>query len=86
MQPGGLWVNLGPLLYHWADAHTYSHGEEVSIELCLEDVERLAASCGLAMLSKELVPACFNQDPRQAARSLKACDPELQRRVCSCLS
>lgn len=20
---GGYWVNLGPLLYHWADAHTY---------------------------------------------------------------
>ena len=22
-QPGGFFVNLGPLLYHWADAHTY---------------------------------------------------------------
>ena len=78
VQPGGLWVNLGPLLYHWADAHTYLHGDEVSIELCLEDIERLAASCGLAMLSKELVPACFNQDPRQAARILETADSMLQ--------
>ncbi len=86
MQPGGLWVNLGPLLYHWADAHTYLHGDEVSIELCLEDVERLAASCGLAMLSKELVPACFNQDPRHVARSLQAVDPTSEGHMCSCLS
>ena len=75
MQPGGLWVNLGPLMYHWADAHTYKHGEEVSVELCLEDIERLAARCGLAMLSKEMVPACFNQDARQAAILPKPAKP-----------
>ena len=69
-------MNLGPLMYHWADAHTYQHGEEVSIELCLEDIERLAARCGLAMLSKEMVPACFNQDPRQAAIFHKPADPD----------
>ncbi len=23
LAPGGHWVHLGPLLYHWADAHTY---------------------------------------------------------------
>ena len=66
VQRGGLWVNLGPLQYHWADAHNYLPGDEVSIELCLEDIEKLAAASGFAMLSKEMVPASFNQDPRQA--------------------
>lgn len=66
VQPGGLWVNLGPLQYHWADAHNYLPSEEVSIELCLEDIEKLAAASGFAMLSKEMVPASFNQDPRRA--------------------
>ena len=51
-------------MYHWADAHTYLPGHEVSIELCLDDVERLAASNGLTMLSKEMVSASFNQDVR----------------------
>ena len=66
VQRGGLWVNLGPLQYHWADAHNYLPSKEVSIELCLEDIEKLAAASGFAMLSKEMVPASFNQDPRRA--------------------
>ena len=82
VQAGGLWVNLGPLQYHWADAHTYLPGEEVSIELCLEDVERLAADCGLKMVSKEMVPARFNQDPRQAAKLFNLLKPMLQGHVC----
>ena len=32
-QDGGFWVNLGPLLYHWADAHTYLPEDELSIEV-----------------------------------------------------
>ena len=43
MQPGGYFVNLGPLLYHWADAHTYLEGEELSVELSLEEVKAVAA-------------------------------------------
>lgn len=32
-QDGGFWVNLGPLLFHWADAHTYLPEDELSIEV-----------------------------------------------------
>ena len=67
VQPRGLWINLGPLLYHWADAHTYLQTSEVSIELCLEDVQSLAASFGLEMIKEEMVTASFNQDIRCAA-------------------
>ena len=70
-QPHGLWINLGPLLYHWADAHTYLQTSEVSIELCLEDVQNLAANFGLEMISEEMVPASFNQDTRCAALCLE---------------
>lgn len=42
-QPGGYVVNLGPLLYHWADAHTYLPGEEQqSLELSLDEVKAAA--------------------------------------------
>ena len=37
LQPGGYWVNLGPLLYHWAESWA-PQGEQMSIELSLEDV------------------------------------------------
>ena len=26
LRPGGVWVNFGPLLYHWADARSYLSG------------------------------------------------------------
>ena len=33
VQDGGLWINLGPLLYHWADSHLYLTGQDMSIEV-----------------------------------------------------
>lgn len=48
-QPGGYFVNLGPLLYHWADAHTYLEGEELSVELSLEEVKAAAAQVGAGL-------------------------------------
>ena len=33
VQDGGLWINLGPLLYHWADSHLYLSGDDMSIEV-----------------------------------------------------
>jgi carnosine N-methyltransferase len=64
VQDSGLWINLGPLLYHWADAHTYLDSEEASIELSLEDVKRAAARLGFRMLRSETVEATFNENPR----------------------
>ena len=69
-QEGGLWVNLGPLLYHWADAHTYLPGEEHSIEVSLEDVERVARRLGFEPLQRRSVPAGFNTNARSVDRSL----------------
>lgn len=36
----------GPLLWHWADAHTYLATPELSIEVPLESVLRCAAAVG----------------------------------------
>lgn len=54
-QPGGFWINLGPLLYHWADSHTYLEGGELSLELCLEDVLAAAKALGFEMLQQQTV-------------------------------
>jgi carnosine N-methyltransferase len=57
-------VNLGPLLYHWADAHTYLAGEQLSVELSLEEVKAAAVSIGFRLLRDELVPAAFLANQR----------------------
>lgn len=44
LRPGGLWVNIGPLLYHYADS------EEDSIELPWDMVKVVAAKVGFVML------------------------------------
>ncbi|CAN1745684.1 Carnosine N-methyltransferase [Linum perenne] len=44
LKDGGVWINLGPLLYHFADM--YGQEDEMSIELSLEDVKRVALHYG----------------------------------------
>lgn len=67
LRPGGVWVNAGPLLYHWADAHTYLPGEVASVEVCLDDVLACVAAAGFALRSVARHPAPFNADPRSMA-------------------
>lgn len=59
VQPGGLWINLGPLLYHWADSHMYLPDDELSIEVSLEDVEHIAAELGFVTERQEMVTAAY---------------------------
>jgi hypothetical protein len=33
LKEGGAWINLGPLLFHWSDAHTYLSDGELSVEV-----------------------------------------------------
>ena len=57
-------MNLGPLLYHWADAHTYLPYEELSIEISLEDVERIVKQQGFKVVQRSMIPAAFNTNIR----------------------
>ncbi len=63
-------MNLGPLQYHWADAQTYVEDAELahSLEIPLEDVERIAEELGFKMLRREMVLAGFNTNSRCAFR------------------
>ena len=76
----GIWVNLGPLLYHFADAASYSpgggEGEEapVSLELPLDEVLLAVSAAGFEITElKTDVPATFNATPRSMLRSGYAC-------------
>lgn len=64
LQPGGYLLSLGPLQYHWADAHRYLRQEELSVELSLEEVAAAAGALGFRTLRSELVPASFLRNQR----------------------
>jgi len=64
LRPGGLWVNCGPLLWHWADSHTYLPAGELSVELPLDALLSAAAALGFELLKKEDgVAAAYMADP-----------------------
>ena len=54
LKPGGVLVNLGPLLYHFQGV-----GNEASIELSLEDVLDVARQIGFELLHNEVVTSNY---------------------------
>ncbi|KAK2079230.1 hypothetical protein QBZ16_002921 [Prototheca wickerhamii] len=51
LKPGGLWINLGPLLYHWAEPNELPN--EPNVELPLEDVLDVAQRLGFVLEEHE---------------------------------
>ncbi|MFQ6658659.1 hypothetical protein Gotur_027814 [Gossypium turneri] len=47
LKEGGVWINFGPLLYHFADM--YGQEDDMSIELSLEDVKKIAFHYGFEL-------------------------------------
>jgi hypothetical protein len=60
LKPGGVWIHLGPLLWHWADGGSW---EDRSIELSLDDVQAAAQLMGLELLQKQFVEAAYIGEP-----------------------
>ena len=54
LKPGGYWVNLGPLQWHWEN----HPGDELSVELSLDDVQSAAQRLGFVFLRKEVGKKC----------------------------
>jgi carnosine N-methyltransferase len=61
LRPGGVWLNVGPLLYHWAREGGHA-GNEVSLELSLEDVLHIAKTIGFVLLEQSEASAAYNAD------------------------
>ncbi|KAI5406754.1 hypothetical protein KIW84_053145 [Lathyrus oleraceus] len=62
LKDGGVWINLGPLLYHFAD--TYGQDDEMSIELSLEDVKRIALNYGLEFEKERTIETTYTTNPK----------------------
>ncbi|EFJ40541.1 hypothetical protein VOLCADRAFT_69374 [Volvox carteri f. nagariensis] len=70
LAPGGSWINLGPLLYHWADAHTYLPTPELSVELSLEDIREAARAMGFRLVREENLDVPYMADYRSMYKTV----------------
>ncbi|XP_037496275.1 carnosine N-methyltransferase [Jatropha curcas] len=61
LKDGGVWINLGPLLYHFADMYGQ---DEMSIELSLEDVKRVALHYGFQLEKESTIETTYTTNPR----------------------
>ncbi|KAB1220789.1 hypothetical protein CJ030_MR3G027888 [Morella rubra] len=62
LKDGGVWINLGPLLYHFADI--YGQEDEMSIELSMEDVKRVALNFGFQFEKEKTIETTYTTNPR----------------------
>ncbi|WMV31738.1 hypothetical protein MTR67_025123 [Solanum verrucosum] len=62
LKDGGVWINLGPLLYHFADM--YSPEDEMSIDLSLEDVKRVALHYGFIFEKESTIETTYTTNLR----------------------
>jgi len=68
LRKGGVWVNFGPLLYHWEE-----YPDELSVELSLEDVIAAAESFGLRVEKCEFHDAMYTSDERSLHKTTYTC-------------
>lgn len=64
--PGGVWLNLGPLLWHFAD-----QSAEKSIELSWDDVRRIVVAYGFDIREERDVPTTYTANVRSARPSFR---------------
>ncbi|KAE9588936.1 putative S-adenosyl-L-methionine-dependent methyltransferase [Lupinus albus] len=62
LKDGGVWINMGPLLYHFADM--YGQEDEMSIELSLEDVKKVALRYGFEFEKERTIETTYTTNPR----------------------
>ncbi|XP_041644353.1 carnosine N-methyltransferase isoform X2 [Cheilinus undulatus] len=69
LKPGGVWINLGPLLYHFENM-----ANELSVELSYEDIRTAIVSFGFHIeVEKESVQTTYTENERSMLRYVYDC-------------
>lgn len=64
LRPGGIFINIGPLLYHYCDA-----SNEFSIEPSYEDIKEIIINLGFKFLKEEMnVKSKYSQNAKSMAQ------------------
>ena len=65
LRPGGSWINLGPLLYHFS-----GEKDEVSVELTHEEILEVARNVGFQVVSDELVNCTYTANVKSIRQTV----------------
>ncbi|RSH82127.1 hypothetical protein EHS25_006060 [Saitozyma podzolica] len=68
LEDGGIWINIGPLLWHFENAPTNSAKGEGSIELSLDEVKDLARIVGFEIHDEKSVATTYTGIPESMLR------------------
>jgi len=68
LKPGGYWINLGPLLYHYADSDV-----EQSIELSYNEFKHVILSYGFIFLREETKSTTYTTNKLSMLQSIYNC-------------
>ncbi|XP_013407233.1 carnosine N-methyltransferase [Lingula anatina] len=69
LKPGGYWINMGPLLYHFADMPN-----ELSIELSYEDVKKVILQLGFLILEEKTnIKSGYTENPKSMLKYVYDC-------------
>ncbi|XP_026796038.3 carnosine N-methyltransferase isoform X1 [Pangasianodon hypophthalmus] len=69
LKPGGVWINLGPLLYHFENM-----ANELSIELSYEEIKDAIVKCGFHLeVERESVLTTYTENERSMLKYLYDC-------------
>ncbi|CAG8439709.1 12086_t:CDS:10 [Ambispora leptoticha] len=68
LKPGGLWINIGPLLYHYENMP-----DEISIELSLEQVKEVVKKLGFEFQKEKMITTTYTANPKGMLQYLYEC-------------
>ena len=68
LKPGGIWINLGPLLWHYVDQH-----EEHQIELSLEELLKVARKMGFEIEMRNPLVTSYSADAASMMQTVYNC-------------
>ncbi|KAI8365391.1 N2227-like protein-domain-containing protein [Radiomyces spectabilis] len=68
LKEGGMWINIGPLLYHFED----TPGES-SVELSLEEVKRVSREIGFEFKKESMVTTTYTSNPQGMLKYVYEC-------------
>jgi len=66
--PGAVWINIGPLLWHWSDM-----SNEVSVDLTWEELRALIVAFGFVIEQEEWRMCKYTRNPRSMYRMEYEC-------------
>jgi carnosine N-methyltransferase len=68
LKPGGLWINFGPLLYHYTDNEA-----ECSIELSWDEVKHIILNLGFEIKKEEIKECYYSSDIDSMLKTVYSC-------------